>query len=118
MSDVAEFYNNFWERSHVLFEFRSIAEAYPQYDCIFIEENTDNLFQGLWFEFGNYDEFKKIPLEDFVRNDIGLKELEGRKNRSGLIVYAPMEYVNEKKYQLLAHKDGFGVYKMMDGVIE
>ena len=59
-----------------------------------------------------------FPLEDFRKNGIGEKELAGRKDDSGLIIYAPLKSVNEQEYQLLASKDSFGIYKMKNEVAE
>ena len=118
VSAVKDYREECYERARIISEFRSVSEEYRQYDCIYVEENKDNLFQGLWFEFGYYDEFKKIPLEDFRKNGIGEKELAGRKDDSGLIIYAPLKSVNEQEYQLLASKDSFGIYKMKNEVAE
>lgn len=103
-----------YDMAKVIFEFRGVAEKYEKYDCIYVEESQDNLFQNLWFEFGDYDEFKKIPLADFIENGIREEDLAGRKDNSGLILYAPMEYMSGQEYQLLAAKRGFGIYKISD----
>lgn len=118
VSAVKDWMREYFDMSGVISEFRDVAEEYRQYDCIFVEENQDNTFQNLWFEFGNYDEFKKILLEDFRRNGIREEDLAGRKDNSGLILYAPLEYIDGQEYQLLAAKRGFGIYKIADEAAE
>lgn len=118
VSAAGNWRREYYDMSEAASEFRNAAKEYQQYDCIFVEENQDNLLQNLWFEFGDYDEFKKIPLADFRQNGIGEEELAGRKDDSGLILYAPLEYMDGQEYQLLAEKRGFGVYKIADGEAE
>lgn len=118
VSAVKDWMREYYDMSRAVSAFRSVAEEYQQYDCIYVEENQDNLFQNLWFEFGNYDEFKKISLEDFRQNGIRKEDVAGRKDNGGLILYAPLEYMDGKEYQLLAVKKGFGIYKIADGAVE
>ncbi len=115
---VMDFWNyhlQWWHKYAV--SFNKIAEEYQNYDCIYIEKNLNNLFDGYWFEFGEYDEFKKIPAADFALNGIREEELDGRKSENGVIVYAPLEYMEGRKaeYRLLADNGIFGIYQMKEG---
>lgn len=112
ISKTVENIAGYLEEDRINVNLRKVAQEYQQYDCIFIEHYQNNLLQGFWFEFGEYDEFKKIPLDEFEKNGIQEEDLEGRKDDSGLIVYAPMEYVKGHEYQLLAIKGYYGVYKV------
>lgn len=118
ISEVTNWAQVYLEGGRVAANFRNVAQEHQQYDCIFIEEYQNNLFQHHWFEFGDYDEFKKIPLADFQQKGIVREDLLGRKDDSGLIVYAPMKYVNGKEYKLLASKGDYGVYILDDEAIQ
>ena len=47
-------------------DFHKIAEQYQSNDCLYIEKDDKTLLGDLWFEFGEYDEFKKLSYEDFL----------------------------------------------------
>lgn len=118
ISAVIDWAQPYLKEYNIVVNFRNTAQEYQQYDCIFIEQYQNNLFQGYWFEFGDYDEFKKIPLTDFQQKGITKEDLMGRKDDSGLIVYAPMEYVNGKEYKLLASRGSYGVYELDDEAVQ
>ena len=97
-------------------EFSSIASSYKQYDCIFIEERQDNLLQGYFFEFGDYDEFKKISVADFYQNGINEDVLAGRSTENDFIVYAPVECIlSESEYQFLESNGDYNIYQKTEG---
>lgn len=118
ISAVIDWAQAYLKEYNIVVNLRNTAQEYQQYDCIFIEQYQNNLFQGYWFEFGDYDEFKKIPLTDFQQKGITKEDLMGRKDDSGLIVYAPMECVNGKEYKLLASRGSYGVYELDDEAIQ
>lgn len=93
-----------------------VSEDYQQYDCIFIEQTADGLFQGYWFEFGGYDEFKKITVEDFEQYGISEETLNGRHTDDGIILYAPKEYIfDESSYKLLASDIAYNIFEIIGG---
>ncbi|MCM1224599.1 MAG: hypothetical protein NC548_60140 [Lachnospiraceae bacterium] len=95
--------------------FYRVAEEHRQYDCIFIERKQNQLLDNLWFEFGEYDEFKKIPLADFERDGIDNETLEGRESRDGVFVYAPMEcFFDERDYYLVAENGIYCIYEIIN----
>lgn len=112
ISEVTNWVQAYLEGGRVAADFRNVAQEHQQFDCIFIEQYQNNLFQHHWFEFGDYDEFKKIPFTDFQQQGIRKEDLLGRKGDNGVIVYAPMEYVSGKEYRLLASKGDYGVYEL------
>lgn len=94
--------------------FSQVASTHKQYDCIFIEERQDNLLQGYFLEFGDYDEFKKIPIDTFHQYGIQDTDLDGRTSDSGLIIYAPVTCTfDESVYQLLESNGDYNVYEMI-----
>lgn len=99
-------------------EFYKVSEEYKQYDCIYIEKVQNGLFDNLWFEFGEYDEFKKISLNDFEEYGISVETLAGRQSApsgKGIIIYAPSEcLLDESKYLLLASNNEYNIYKIID----
>lgn len=68
-----------------------ISEEYGGCDCIYIAEELDALFGNLWFEFGEYDEFKWISTADWRQSGIGEAALEGRRSDDPIIIYAPAD---------------------------
>lgn len=95
--------------------FYRVSEDYKQYDCIFIEKEQNGLLQNLWFEFGEYDEFKKIALVDFKQYGIDQKTLIGRETEGGILIYAPAEcFFDERHYQLIAEDGTYQIYKIIN----
>lgn len=98
--------------------FHRVSEDYSQYDCIFIEQEQNGLLQNMWFEFGEYDEFKKIAVADFNQYGIDKSTLKGRKTEEGgILVYAPMSCVlDEEHYQLIAEGSDYRyhIYKIIN----
>ena len=93
-----------------------VSEDYKHYDCIYIEVSKDNLFHGLWFEFGDYDEFKKITIDDFKQYGISKKSLNGRKSMGDIIIYAPKECTfNESYYKLLVSDSTYNIFQLIEG---
>ncbi len=91
--------------------FSSVASEYKQYDCIFVEQRKDNLLQGYFFEFGDYDEFKKIAYEEFEQNGLRSEDLSGRSTEDGLVIYAPVECsMDEEAFVFLAGNGKYSVY--------
>lgn len=97
----------------VMSEFRQVPEKYQSYNCIYIEEKQDNLFHNYWFEFGEYQLFKKIPLEEFMRHGIREEDLAGCEERGdGIVVYAPKKCgFDEKDYRWLAADSSYNIYE-------
>lgn len=96
--------------------FHRVSEDYRQYDCIFIEQYQNGLLQNMWFEFGEYDEFKKITVADFNQCGIDKSTLKGRNTEeSGILVYAPVSCVlDEEHYQLIAEGSAYHIYKIIN----
>ena len=96
--------------------FHKVSEDYSQYDCIFIERAQDALLQNLWFEFGEYDEFKKISVADFDQYGIDKSTLKGRKTEEdGILVYVPVSCVlDEEHYQLIAEDSAYHIYEIIN----
>ncbi len=93
--------------------FSQIAATHKQYDCIFIEERQDNLFQGYFLEFGDYDEFKKIPIDTFEQYGIQASDLDRSSDNTGLIIYAPAHCnLDESVYELLTGNGDYNIYEM------
>ena len=89
-----------------------ISEDYSDCDCIYIEKGKDNCFNSLLFEFGEYDEFKKISWEEFEQNGIEEKVLAGRNSAGNVVIYAPDEYALEaiNGCKLIADGSNYKVY--------
>lgn len=96
--------------------FYRVSEDYSQYDCIFIEQEQNGLLQNLWFEFGEYDEFKKIAVADFNQYGIDKSTLKGRKTEEGgILVYAPESCVLDKEhYRLIAEGSAYHIYEIIN----
>ncbi|MDE5598323.1 MAG: hypothetical protein K2J04_10875 [Lachnospiraceae bacterium] len=96
--------------------FYRVSEDYSQYDCIFIEQEQNGLLQNLWFEFGEYDEFKKIAVADFNQCGIDKSILKGRKTKEGgILVYAPVSCVlYEEHYRLIAEGSTYHIYEIIN----
>jgi hypothetical protein len=99
-------YNTYQERY-------SIAVENKDYDCIYVEEIQDNLLQGLWFELGEYHQFKKISADDFLDNGLTPECMEGRETpENAVIVYLPSRYEwDNSEAELLMENGGFKIYK-------
>ena len=96
-------------------EFSQVAIDYEQADCIYIERGQDNLLQGYFFEFGNYDEFKKISVESFLQDGISEETLSGRSSNNSLLIYAPIECsLDEQSYQLLKSNGDYNIFKIKE----
>lgn len=99
-------YHKFEERYRIAIENKNC-------DCIYIESVKDNLLRGLWFELGEYHQFKKISIEDYLTYGLTEACLEGRElSQNSVIVYLPSEYEWENsEASLLIEYGGFKVYK-------
>ena len=96
-------------------EFSQVAIDYEQADCIYVERGQDNLLQGYFFEFGNYDEFKKISVESFLQDGISEETLSGRSSNNSLLIYAPIECsLDEQSYQLLKSNGDYNIFKIKE----
>lgn len=97
--------------------FYKVPENYKKYDCIYIEKSQDGLLHSYYFEFGEYDEFKKISVEDFEQHGISAETLNGRTSRGGgIIIYAPKEYMfDEPSYKFVASDGSYSIFEIIDG---
>lgn len=96
-------------------DFFRVSEDHKSYDCIFVEKEKNNLLQNYWFEFGEYDEFKKISIEDYSQYGISEEDLNGRKTLGGVVVYAPREYLLDgENCRLLAGDGSYNIYELVN----
>lgn len=112
LSSVLTFVAEYLEESEVDVAYRKTASEYKGFDCIFVEKEQDNLFSDNFLVLGDYDEFKKIPIEGFKRNGIQEKDLLGRQSNSGLIIYIPVEceVPKEQNYLYLSGNSNYNIY--------
>lgn len=98
--------------------FRQTPGVYHNYNCLYIEEKQDNLFHNYWFDFGEYRQFKKIPLETFVLHGIRQEELLGcEEGGEGVVVYAPKECgLDKRDYRWIAEDADYCIYEYVGGV--
>lgn len=94
-------------------DFRQAPKKYKGYDCIYIEDKVDNLFNGYLFEFGEYNQFKKIEQSYFEEHGITSEELTGRGTAGkGIVVYAPKECAfDEHEYRWLVSDNKYSIYE-------
>lgn len=94
-------------------EFRRVPDNYRNYNCIYIEEKQDNIFHNYWLYFGEYQMFKKIPLEEFTLHGIRKEDLAGCEQKGdGILVYAPRECeFDERDYRWIAADASYNVYE-------
>lgn len=97
--------------------FYKVSENYKKYDCIYIEKSQDNLLHNYYFEFGEYDEFKKISVENFEQYGISTETLNGRTSRGGgILIYAPKECIfDESSYKLVASDGSYNIFELING---
>lgn len=97
----------------VMSEFRQAPGKYRNYNCIYIEEEQDNLFHGYFFDFGEYQLFKKMSLEEFRSHGIRQEDLAGCEGRgAGIVVYAPQECeFDEREYRWLSADSSYNIYE-------
>ena len=71
-------------------QFHDTAVSLSDNDCIYVEATQTNLLSGIWFELGEYDEIKKMSVEEYADGTLSDQCLSGRKTASEeLIVFAP-----------------------------
>lgn len=98
-------------------EFRQTPQKYQNYNCLYIEKKQDNLFHNYWFEFGQYRQFKKLPLEQFALYGIREEDLQGcEQGGDGIVVYAPKECsLDQRDYRRIAADDSYVIYRYVGG---
>lgn len=95
--------------------FHQVALDYEGADCLYISTADDNMLQGMWFEFGEYDEFRKLPIEEYNEiveesGDAALEEiLSGRETSDTVILYIPLEVELPDGANRIAELNGFQV---------
>lgn len=99
----------------LLDEFRQIPKRYANYDCLYVDrdESIDSLLHCYWFEFGEYEQFKLIRLQDVEEYGITDEDMKGRGSSSeGVVVYAPKECLfDEQEYRWLASDGDYSIYE-------
>lgn len=112
LSSTLTFVSGYLEESEVDAAYRKTASEYKGYDCIFVEKEQNNLFSDNFLVLGDYDEFKKISVEEFNQNGIQEKDLLGRQSNNGLVIYIPVEceVPEEQKYLFLSSNGNYKVY--------
>lgn len=116
ISETTGFVTELLKTNRVSEEFYRLSTEHKNYDCIFVEKGQDNLFQGYFLHFGDYDEFKKISLESFMAGGISEEDRAGRKSNSGLIIYAPAECILDKAdFEFLGSDGLYSIYKTVEG---
>lgn len=114
VSSTLTFLDNYLEESKIDAAYRETASKYKGYDCIFVEEEQNNLFSDNFLVLGDYDEFKKISMEEFKWNGIQQKDLLGRQSNSGLVIYIPekCEVPKEQNFLFLSGNGKYNIYMM------
>lgn len=93
-------------------EMHQVAEEYQNADCLYVAGKEDNLLESLWFEFGEYDEFKRISAEEYEQlssEDEWSEILRGRETENVIILYLPERLALPEGAELLAVNNGFQV---------
>lgn len=91
--------------------FHQVAVINTGDDCIYVESTQDNLLAGNFLEFGDYDEWKKISIEEFEKDGITEEMLAGRDSTNAVIVYISTDAdVPSDQYTLLASYGRRSVY--------
>ncbi len=116
VSSTVKFVKDYLKSSKEYTQFSRIADDYEGDDCIFIETEQDNLLQGYFFQFGNYDEFKKIPFEEYKTKGISKEMLQGRKDNGRVVVYIPTgcDIYIEQNCELLADNGSYCIYEIKE----
>lgn len=92
-------------------KFHQIACQYTGADCVFVEQRQDNLLQGNYFEFGNYNRWKKISYDDFQQYGLSKEFLTGHKCDRNLLIYIPSDWITlSPNYQLLISNGQYSIY--------
>lgn len=73
-----------WEQRR---DFTFFPQTHQDADVIYVEGSQDNLFNGLLLQLGYYDEFKKIPLEEYEKSGITPEVTRGRESGGDVYVY-------------------------------
>lgn len=117
VSSTLDFVDRYLEESEIDVVYRKTASEHKGFDCIFVEKEQDNLFSDNFLVLGDYDEFKKISIEEFKRNGIRKKDLSGRQSDNGVVVYIPVEceMSKEQNYMFLAGNGNYNIYAMEEG---
>lgn len=91
--------------------FHQVAVDHTGDDCIYVESTKDNLLAGNFLEFGDYDEWKKISIEEFEKDGITEEMLAGRDSTNAVLVYISTDAdVPSDQYTLLASYGRRSVY--------
>ena len=74
------------------------------------------MLQGYFFQFGNYDEFKKIPFEEYKTKGISKETLQGRKDNGRVVAYIPTgcDIYIEQNCELLADNGSYCIYEIKE----
>lgn len=112
LSSTLKFMDEYLEKSIINDTYWKIASEYKGYDCIFVEKEQNNLFSDNFLVLGDYDEFKKVSIDEFNQNGIQEKDLLGRQSNNGLVIYIPAEceVPKEQKYLFLSGNSNYNIY--------
>ena len=92
-------------------EFHQTACQYTDADCIFVEQRQDNLLQGNYLEFGNYNRWKKISYENFQQYGLSKEFLTGHECDRDLLIYIPSDWTAlSSNYRLLISNGRYSIY--------
>ncbi len=95
---------------HAYMGMHQVSEAYQGADCLYVAGKEDNLLESLWFEFGEYDEFKRVSAEEYeqlIAEGEWSEILKGRDTENEIILYLPENLSLPEGAELLAVNNGF-----------
>lgn len=95
--------------------FHQVAVDYPGVDCLYVSNIDDNLLQSMWFEFGEYDEIRKLPIEEYnsIVEAAGASAMDtilsGRETQDMVVLYMPDSLELPEGTETIAELNGFRV---------
>lgn len=87
-----------------------ITAMYKGADCIFVEEAEDGLFSGMYLDLGEYDEFKKISIDDYNTDGLTHQRIDGRETNDDIVIVVPRNKDNVFPGKVLLQSDSCDMY--------
>lgn len=95
--------------------FHQVALDHKGADCLYVAAEDNNLLDNLWFEFGEYDEFRKISIDEYetLHESDGESAvqtiLQGRETQNPVVIYLPITAQLPEGIQAIATMGDFQV---------
>ena len=87
-----------------------ITAMYKGADCIFVEEAGDGLFSGMYLDLGEYDELKKISIDDYKADGLTYQIIDGRETNDDIVIVVPRNKGNVFPGRVLLQSESCDMY--------